>query len=393
MTSLSLCLTLAVLSPSLALAKDPATFFHADPATSGIRLTTAEQRIANRVGGLLATPDGHGPAIDLWLVDAARRIALGQGASTRDALTLAGASDAYAVPVHYAVVDVADPVGPVTGLLETDVGRTGITHFGVGVVETKGGTRVGLVFVKRRATLSRFPKRLRVGEHFLLNGSLAADLHEPVVLLASPTSRVRETRPRTEGQVFWTQVPFNDGPGRYTIEVQARDRYGVQVLNLVDVDVVGAGGRDDAPVVRLRPESAPVRSVAEAEARAMELLNVTRRRAGLSALTRSAVLAAEARTHASEMARLGYFGHVSPRRGTLGDRLRKAGLGGVAARENVAIGPSAEAAHTELVRSPSHLRNMLEPSMTHVGVGIYRRAPAGDAAPVFTFTYVLAALQ
>ena len=99
----------------------------------------------------------------------------------------------------------------------------------------------------------------------------------------------------------------------------------------------------------------------------------------------------QARAHSREMGQKGYFGHQSPQRGGLARRLRRGGILHLLASENIAISTSPEQAHVELIRSPSHLRNILDPLVTHVGVGVHQRN-AGPQ-PVLTFTQIFAQLR
>ena len=86
-----------------------------------------------------------------------------------------------------------------------------------------------------------------------------------------------------------------------------------------------------------------------------------------------------------------FFGHVSPSRGNLSKRLQFSGLRGIFAGENIAVAATPEAAHAELVRSPSHLRNIVDPNITHVGVGAQRRV-VGDVA-IYTFSQIFATFR
>lgn len=349
-----------------------------------IRLSALERAIVEPVSRLVA-----GAELDAYLTEAARLlITLGDG-SGRDALARAGLSDAFAIPLVYTVIETAAPLAAVEGLLRTDVARSGVTHFGVGVAGTAGAARVALLFVRRGATLSRFPKRLAVGDRYLLTGRLEVGLRKPKLLIATPRGRVHELEPRYEHGTFWRMIPFAEGPGRYTVEVQAESDHGVQVLNLMEIVAGAPDDPTEAPIVRLRPPQRPVTSALEAEARALELINRSRQQVGLRTLYRSDRLRKEAHQHSADMATHGFFGHVSPTRGDLGTRVRNAGLPrGTLATENVAIAPTPDVAHRELLRSPSHMRNILDPQVNQVGVGVVRRD--GGPQPVFTFTQIFA---
>lgn len=367
----------------------PALEYH--PVDVLLTMTPAERALAKRVEHLLVSGPATAPKLDLRLVAAARHLAAGT-VQARDALHAAGVSDAFSIPVRYGLVDQTDPLAPVRSLLTSDVKSASMTHFGVGLIGRRGARGVGLVFVRRRAAVGRFPKRFTVGDRYLLTGTLSDGLQRPAVLMSTPGGKVREVRTRYEHGVFWAMVQLRGGVGRYVVEVQARGKHGTEVLNLLEVYASAAGAPLESPVVRVRPPLRPLAGEVEAEARALRLINHSRQLAGLSALSSSGALRGEARRHARDMATAGFFGHESPRRGALGRRLVSAGLSArVLARENIAIAPHPDVAHSELMRSPSHLRNILDPHVDHVGVGVHRRMSAQH--PVYTITQIFARLE
>jgi uncharacterized protein YkwD/uncharacterized membrane protein required for colicin V production len=97
-------------------------------------------------------------------------------------------------------------------------------------------------------------------------------------------------------------------------------------------------------------------------------INEERADAGLGALAWSDGLSEVADIHADEMYRAGYFAHRSPTTGTVLDRLTLAGIGAGNAGENLALAVDATEAHNGLVRSPSHLDNIVNPGFTSVGI-------------------------
>ena len=366
----------------------PTLVYH--PTDPVVAMTGAEKTLAQEVEKLLAASCGAAPKPDPVLVDAARRL-LGSQIQARDALLAAGATDAYAVPLAFTVTDTAAPMAPIRSVLEKHIAPLGATHYGVGVVGGDQPARIALFFVRRGADIGRFPKRFRHGERYLLSGTLGPGLTRPRVLVSTPRGRVVEAKPRFEHRIFWTTIRFSEGAGRYGVEVQAEGAYGTQVLNLMEVHVSEPGAPLESPVVRLSPPLVPVRTAQLAEERALALINRTRRNAGLPPVSLARRLVRAARSHSQDMARRGYFGHKSPSHGGLARRLTKAGFGrSPLARENIAIGPHPDVAHSELCRSPSHLRNILDPHVSHVGIGVHRSENGPQA--VFTFTQIFARL-
>jgi hypothetical protein len=100
------------------------------------------------------------------------------------------------------------------------------------------------------------------------------------------------------------------------------------------------------------------------------LVNQVRVDAGLPALQADTGLAAVARAHSLDMATTGFFSHSSPTTGEMGDRLSVAGVDFRAAGENIALNQDVRSAHDALVQSAPHRENILNPEVTHLGVGI-----------------------
>ena len=119
-------------------------------------------------------------------------------------------------------------------------------------------------------------------------------------------------------------------------------------------------------------------SVAELEYSLFSMLNRDRERRGLPPLVLDSSLCRIARDHSGEMAARGTLSHNLPSSGDLKARLSRAGYLVRKARENVACARSIEQAETALLKSPGHLRNIVASDVSHVGVGIVRRASSRE---------------
>jgi len=106
------------------------------------------------------------------------------------------------------------------------------------------------------------------------------------------------------------------------------------------------------------------------EARMLELVNKERIKAGLKPLKADPELVPVARAHSKDMFSRGYFAHKSPEGKDPFDRMKKAGVMFQAAGENLALAQTVEIAHTNLMNSPGHRANILNPSFGRVGIGI-----------------------
>ncbi|OGD97303.1 hypothetical protein A3A49_01220 [Candidatus Curtissbacteria bacterium RIFCSPLOWO2_01_FULL_38_11b] len=99
------------------------------------------------------------------------------------------------------------------------------------------------------------------------------------------------------------------------------------------------------------------------------LVNQQRELAGAKSLIWDEKLASVGRSHSKDMFERGYFSHYSPEGEDVGDRLLKNGIEYSYAGENLALAPNVNRAHTGLINSPGHKRNILDPAFSHIGIG------------------------
>ena len=107
--------------------------------------------------------------------------------------------------------------------------------------------------------------------------------------------------------------------------------------------------------------------------RIFELTNHDRVAHGLEALKWDASLAAAAQAHAERMAGEGYLSHQYPGEGDVGARAARAGAHFQAIAENIATGPNDGAIESEWMNSAPHRRNILDPQMNAIGIGVVER--------------------
>jgi uncharacterized protein YkwD len=106
------------------------------------------------------------------------------------------------------------------------------------------------------------------------------------------------------------------------------------------------------------------------EAQMLEMVNIERAKEGLQPLRPDPELTNVARAHSKDMFARGYFAHVDPEGKDPFDRMRNAHVNFFAAGENLALAQTLEIAHTNLMNSPGHRANILNPSFGRLGIGI-----------------------
>lgn len=108
----------------------------------------------------------------------------------------------------------------------------------------------------------------------------------------------------------------------------------------------------------------------EAEKKMLSLLNEEREKMGLKPLIIDETIIVVARTHSFDMWRRSYFAHESPEGGTPFDRMEEGGVEFRRAGENLALARTVERAHSGLMNSEGHRRNILDPTFGRVGIGV-----------------------
>ncbi|MCX2726924.1 CAP domain-containing protein [Thermomicrobium sp. 4228-Ro] len=121
-----------------------------------------------------------------------------------------------------------------------------------------------------------------------------------------------------------------------------------------------------------------------------QLINDRRRAAGIAPLTLDATLTAIAQQRSDDMARRGYFAHVSPEGRTAFDLIAATGIpwryaGETLQRNNYPLAQTAAEAARSLFASPSHREILLDPRFTHFGVA---EATASDGMHYYTVVLI-----
>lgn len=118
------------------------------------------------------------------------------------------------------------------------------------------------------------------------------------------------------------------------------------------------------------PKSSDLKEDIVDERLMVQMVNAERIAAGVQPLTQDDTLTSAARAHSRDMFMRRYFAHNSPDGQTPGDRIHAAGITFTDAGENLAYAPDVKTAHTGLMNSPEHKKNILDPAFHRVGIGI-----------------------
>ncbi len=134
-----------------------------------------------------------------------------------------------------------------------------------------------------------------------------------------------------------------------------------------------------AAALILAPFTVPARAQAspaaqpeptQAQTGILTLTNRDRTAQGLQPLRWSPSLAAAAQAHAEAMAHARALSHQLPGEPNVAERTAKAGAHFQSVAENIAYGPSPAVIEHEWMHSAPHRRNILDPGMNSIGVGL-----------------------
>lgn len=263
-----------------------------------------------------------------------------------------------------------------------------------------GRVRLALLLLESFIQLDDPPRSLPAGAEVTLRGAVLAPYVEPELVVTDPSGQVARLPVRpgkaSRGQVRFTALLRCLARGVYQVEVLGHDRSGPTVLANFPVGC-GAPLTFALPAPPSAPRTAsaqqkspapragePVfRDAADAEAQLYDLLNADRARAGLPRLTRDDALAAVARGHSGDMRDHDFVGHVSPRSGDARARLHRAKIGAQILLENLARAYSPQEAERGLLDSPGHRANIMNPSVSHVGIGVALTDPRDGVRDLF----------
>jgi len=107
-----------------------------------------------------------------------------------------------------------------------------------------------------------------------------------------------------------------------------------------------------------------------AESGMLNLVNEERKKEGVGELVWRGEVVPIARLHARDMWERKYFSHYSPEGESVGDRLDSNGVSYFLAGENLALAPTLRTAHTGLMNSEGHRKNILDSRFKRVGIGV-----------------------
>jgi uncharacterized protein YkwD len=260
-------------------------------------------------------------------------------------------------------------------------------RFGIGIKRAPEKWMVFFVFHEKHVDLAPVPHHLPSGGSAPLVWRIPPSLNLPEVLVTPPDGPVVQLPFATHQGSSRALFQCNQGNGTYRVEIAAQGARGpMPVANFP----MYCGVAPPLPQMRSAPV-AKASSPTVVEDQLFELMNRDRQAHGLAPLMRDERLSRVARRYSQEMSETGVVAHVSRRSGGVSDRIQAAGISPLLTilAENVATDLTAAAVEAGFMSSPGHRDNILNPTLTRVGVGVAAGREAGGFVPLY-FTQVFA---
>lgn len=349
-----------------------------DPLRSNIfhaLRTTASQR------GVAIVPDGR---LDSAMDDLARAL--------RDDEQPSSAAVEFLLS-HYGVVEPFPRLrvlrihrageGQIAGSLARSFAPPGhdrLLSVGIGVNRASSFTSVVVATQPKHLDLAPVQRRFPSAATITLAGRLLGRFRDPHLYVTDPAGKATRHPLNNQPGGFTASVTCAQGDGRYQVEVFGQDQQGPRVLANFPVYCGAAPPAEYQGEVSYVAYAIPVD---EAEAKLLALVNQARASAGLGPVAGDSELAEVARGHSEDMRDHRFVAHISPTTGTPMDRARAAGLSPRRLLENIGTAGSVEEVHAGLMRSPGHRSAILDPHVTHVGVGVVVDTPQDGPIAIF----------
>ena len=237
------------------------------------------------------------------------------------------------------------------------LGGTGnYTHLAIGIARSEDGVGcVTALFTRREVELKQVPSWVARSSQ-TVRFTLRAGLVEPVVDIVGPRGVLIPTLVEEQGGEHVASFKMASRSGVYRLEIRASDGTQQQLAAIGVGTVAGTalGRSDPREVIR-------------------ELVGLERARHGLPPLDHLEELEAVAQEHADRLQSGATFGHQSPI--TPAERIRLAGIPHNLALEDVGRAGTLMWVHTLFMASETHRAAILEPRITHLGIGVARTEP------------------
>jgi uncharacterized protein YkwD len=226
----------------------------------------------------------------------------------------------------------------------------------------EGVTKVVMVMLDDALDLDPVSRALPVGGQAKVSGRLPAGTSNATVLSCDPAGKLETvTQP---GGAFAADLRCGERSGSMQVEIRAEKEGAIAVLARFPI----ACGREPSAGTKIPPgpSAGPLDAGAQ-ERKLFQLLNAERVAGGIQALAWDDAVGRVARSASATLRATAAGG--APQF-DLAAQLRQADAASALVLQNPVLANSAEEAHAVLVTSPVNRSNLLNPLVTHAGVGV-----------------------
>jgi hypothetical protein len=342
---------------------------HAAPAPDAKAADPLGPAFARRVAEL-AGPQGQPIQLDAGLTRAAARfvaqLAAREGPGTleeaRATLRAEGLAEAQVLPFSAAHPDPTQLAEQLADFARTAARPRGLTHVGVATLERGGGHHLVALFSRRVVYLQPLAEKAKSGVLTVrgkARGEVSALLVGPCPAGGEPCRKgVSALSVKRRGDALTVLVPLKK-TGLYQFELVVTTERGPEIGALWTFAVGVPAGPIGVEAIEAGPATTE---------RLIKLIEESRSAAEVGPLTIDDRLAAAAQKYAARICKTRIAAHVVGQEGPL-ERAKAEGYIGTLA-ENLAISDSLGQAHRQLLLSPGHRKNVLDPLSTSIGVGV-----------------------
>lgn len=316
---------------------------------------------------------------------AAEQLAKATGGEPADSQTIAFVASSVGLVAPVGQMLAFRTEGPLTGVEDrlaphvAKAAQSGTANrIGVGIAKTPTGTAIVVLLQSMYIDLNPLPRQLATGGALMLKGRLLGEYRKPQVFLTDAMGDVTLLQTGKGDQRTVKQQIRCAQKGEHRVEVMGTGPFGPTVL----ANLPFWCGTTPPVNHAMRSGAADTVSGDDGARQLLALVNATRKGRGLAPLRWNNKLARVAKEHSQDMRTRGFVGHVSPRTGGPGDRVRRHKIPVGVLMENVGVGPTIAGIHEGLMGSPGHRAAILSPESTQLGVGVVRRA-RGKSADYF----------
>lgn len=241
---------------------------------------------------------------------------------------------------------------------------------GLSIASKRGKTTILFVFSRRGIRLTPIQSRTQLKRKIILRGSLSPKkpIRGAQLVLSKPNNTITKTVLSLNKNSFVQPIYTGATPGVLDVQVLVDRGLGPEVAAHFPIGVgksPWASQHDSAKLPLKQTYQSPTDQLGA-------LILGTRRANHVGLLARSSALDAVAKAHAKEMIEHNFFAHTSKRTGNLNHRLRKAGIRVELGLENIAMGNDPSEILKQWLQSPSHRKNIVDPSATTFGLAVER---------------------